>query len=103
MAAEATDAEQELLSDLPIPPGETIPEGIEYHGITRKELARKTGLSVQAVDELLLGELPVLPVTERIAEELEKSLGIPARMLLRLEERYRRTLARRRELSTSSS
>ena len=92
MATEATNTERELLSDLPIPPGETILEGIEYHGITRKELALKTGLSAQAVDDLLLGELPM---TDRIAEELEKSLGIPARMLLRLEERYRRTLAAR--------
>ena len=100
MATEATNTEQELFSDLPIPPGETILEGIEYHGITRKELARKTGLSAQAVDELILGELPM---TERIAEELEKSLGIPARMLIRLEERYRRTLARQRELSSRSS
>ncbi len=94
MATKSTNTDQELLSDMPIPPGETVLEGIEYHGMTRRELAQKIGLSPQSLDELIEG---AIPMTQRIAEELQSVLGIPAYMLLRLEERYRRTLAGQRE------
>ena len=77
------------MSDLPIPPGETVLEGMEYRGMTRLELVDKIGLSPQALDELIEGEIPM---TQDIAENLEDVLSIPAYMLLRLEERYRRTL-----------
>ena len=89
MATKATNTAQELLSDLPIPPGKTVLEGMEYHGMTRLELADKIDLSPQALDELIEGEIPM---TQDIAEKLEDVLSIPAHMLLRLEERYRRTL-----------
>ena len=89
MATEATNTEQELLSDLAIPPGETVLEGIEYHGISTHELAERINLSPQSLDELIKGEIPM---TQDVAEKLENVLGIPAYMLLRLEERYRRAL-----------
>ena len=43
MVTDATNTDQELLSDLPIPPGETVLEGIEYHGLSMRELAEKIG------------------------------------------------------------
>ena len=89
MVTKATDTAQQLLSDLPIPPGETVLEGMEYHGIARHELAEKIGLSPQSLDELIKGGLPM---TQGMAENLEDALGIPAYMLLKLEERYRDTL-----------
>ena len=89
MATEATNTEQELLSDLAIPPGETVLEGIEYQGISTHELAERINLSPQSLDELIKGEIPM---TQDVAEKLENVLGIPAYMLLRLEERYRRAL-----------
>lgn len=90
MATKSTDIAQDLLSDLPIPTGETVLEGIEYLGMTKHELAENIGMSPQSLDELIEGEMPV---TQQIAEELEQVLGIPAYMLVKLEERYRRTLA----------
>ena len=99
MATKSTDIAQDLLSDLPIPPGETVLEGMEYHGIAKHELAEKIGLSPKSLDELIAGEIPM---TEEIAVELENALGIPAYMLLGIEERYRRTLARQREARTLS-
>ena len=100
MATKSTDIAQDLLSDLPIPSGETVLEGIQYLGMTRHELAEKIGVSPQSLDDLIEGEMPV---TQKIAEELEQVLGIPAYMLVRLEQRYRRTVARRRGPSIRSS
>ena len=57
--------------------------------MTRLELADKIGLSAQALDELIEGEIPM---THDLAEKLENALSIPAYMLVRLEERYRSTL-----------
>ena len=90
MATKSTDIAQHLLSDLPIPPGETVLEGMEHHGISVQELAERISLSPQSLDELIKGEIPI---TQQIAEKLENVLGIPAYMLVRLEERYRQTLA----------
>ena len=100
MTTEATNTEQELLSDLAIPPGETVLEGMEHHSISTQELAERISLAPQSVDELIKGETPM---TQEIAEKLESTLGIPAQMLLGLEERYRRTLSRQREPSASAS
>ena len=94
MVTDATNTDQELLSDLPIPPGETVLEGIEYHGLSMRELAEKIELSSLEVDELIKGEMPM---TQDIAEKLENVLDIPAYMLLGLEEIYRRTLMRQDE------
>ncbi len=74
-----------------IPPGETVLEGMEHHGMTRNQLAEKIGLSSKTLNELIEGNMPI---TQDIAEKLENVLSIPAYMLVRLEERYRRTLAR---------
>ena len=35
----ATDSKREVLSDIPIPPGENLAEEIEYIGMSRQELA----------------------------------------------------------------
>ena len=59
MVTDATNTDQELLSDLPIPPGETVLEGIEYHGMSMRELAEKIELSPLEVDELIKGEMPM--------------------------------------------
>lgn len=89
MATKATNIAQDPLSALPISPGETVLEGMEYHAMTRLELADKIGLSAHTLDELIEGELPM---TADLAEKLENALSIPAYMLIRLEERYRRAL-----------
>ncbi len=45
MTTEATNTEQELLSDLAIPPGETVLEGMEHHGISTQSLAERINLA----------------------------------------------------------
>ena len=84
----------EILSDTPIPPGEHLEEGIEYIGMTERELADKMGMSEQEVGELIRGEMAV---TQDIADSLELILGVPAHMWVNLEARYQRTLAKKRE------
>ena len=74
-----------------IPPGETVLEAMEHHGISAHELAERIDLSPRLLDELIKGETTM---TQDIAEKLENTLGIPAYMLLRLEERYRLILTR---------
>ena len=86
----ATDTERQLLSDLPIPPGETLSEEIEFIGMTQEELASRIGLSSDTLSEIIRGELPL---TSDVARELEKVLGIPAHVWTNLEKRYQLTKA----------
>ena len=94
MTTDETTHGQEMLSDTPIPPGEMIDEEIEYIGMTRQELSGKTGISPKVIDEIINGETPI---TQDIAVALERTLGFSATLLVKLEGRYQRTLARNRE------
>lgn len=97
----AFDAEgREILSDTPIPPGEHLEEGIEYIGMTERELADKMGMSEQAVSELIRGEIAV---TQDIADKLELVLGVPSHIWVNLEARYQRTLAVKREREAAAT
>ncbi len=84
----AIDSEQEILSDLPIPPGETLAEEIEYIGMTHEELARKMDVSPKLIGDIIPGKEPITP---DIATKLEGALGIPAHLWVSLERRYRLT------------
>ena len=90
----ATDFEPEVLSDLPIPPGEILKEEIEYIGMTEQELAKGMGLSPQAVQEIIQGKRAI---THDTAVELERALGIPAELWTNLEAIYQLTQARLKE------
>jgi HTH-type transcriptional regulator/antitoxin HigA len=71
----------------PIPPGPSILETIEYHGLTKKELAVLTGYTTPKIDKIMRGESPV---TVEFAMLLERILGMSAEFLLRLETDYQR-------------
>ena len=68
----------------PIPPGPSILETAVFHGITKEEIAVRTGYSVPQVEGVLNGDLPV---TEEFATLLERILGMPAACLLRFEKK----------------
>ena len=99
MATDNIARDQELLSDTPIPPGETIEEEIEFVGMTRQELSVETGIPNQTLVEILKGKTPV---TQEIAVALERVLGVSASLLVNLEARYQRTLAQKKEREKSS-
>ena len=81
----------ELYSNLAIPPGKTIAENAEFLGVTLPELAVVLALPVESVHEIMAGDRAVTP---DIAVALEVVLGVPAQLLLNLEARYRTTVAR---------
>ena len=62
--------------------------------MSQKQLAAALGRPVQAVNEIIRGKKAI---TEETALELERVLGIGARVWVGLESAYRMTLARNRE------
>ena len=85
-------ATEQLLSDLPIPPGEFLAESIEAAGVTQAELARRMGRPAQAINEIVRG---TKAITAETAIQLERVLGVPAHIWLGLEGEYQHAKARR--------
>jgi len=69
----------------PIPPGPSILETADFYGMTKKELAVRTGRNVSQITSILQGDSPV---TEDLALSLERVLGMSAKCLLRFEKQY---------------
>ena len=85
--------EQIMESDAIIWPGEFLAEELEARGMSQRELAAKMGRPQQAINEIIRGKKAL---TAETSVELERVLGIPAYLWLRMEARYRLALARRR-------
>src|SRR3989442_402384 len=86
-----------------IPPGETLAEAIDALGISQAELARRAGRPVQAIGEIIPRRKEI---TAETAIELERVVGIPAHVWVRLEADYRTAkamLADRRRLAEEIS
>ncbi|MBZ0264062.1 HigA family addiction module antidote protein [bacterium] len=77
--------------DYAIPPGETLLESLEEHGMTQAELAKRTGMATKTINEIVKGKNALTPDT---AIQLERVFGIPAQFWNNLEKNYRDTLAR---------
>ncbi len=86
------ETNQDLYSDLAIPPGEYLLEVIEEFGMPQSELARRMGRPIQAISEIIKGHKAITPET---ALQLEEVLGVPAHIWTGLESDYQ--LARARE------
>jgi addiction module HigA family antidote len=69
----------------PIPPGETILEMLDYHGLTQKELAERTGYSAKHINQVVLGNAPI---TSELSIFLERVLGTSAKTWNNLEANY---------------
>lgn len=83
--------EERIWPDIAIPPGETLVETLDAMGISQAELARRTGRPVQAISEIIQGKKEITPET---ALALERVLGVPAHVWIRLEADYRTVKAR---------
>ena len=83
--------EEPIWPDIAIPPGETLAETLEALSLTQAELARRAGRPVQAISEIIRGRKEITPET---ALDLERVLGTPAHVWVRLEADYRLTKAR---------
>ena len=71
---------------LPIPPGATIKEQMEWREMSLDEFADKMGMSKKQAAELIDGKTAI---TVYIAEKLESALMLPMVFWLRLEGIYR--------------
>jgi plasmid maintenance system antidote protein VapI len=70
-----------------MPPGEVLEEKIFEMGIDVAELAKRMEVSVKTIEQLLKAEIPL---TQVLAEKIEKVTWIPATFMLRVENSYRR-------------
>ena len=77
--------------DYAIPPGESLREVMESLGMSQKELAKRTGLTVQSLNRIFKG---TQPITYETANRLELATGVSATMWNNLEAQYREQLAR---------
>ena len=85
--------------DVAIPPDEYLAEEIAARGLSQKELARRMGRPVNAINEIVNGKKAITAAT---ALQLESVMpDIPARFWLNLETDYQLTkaLIKRRQQS----
>jgi HTH-type transcriptional regulator/antitoxin HigA len=81
----------ESYPDVAIAPGEYLAEEIEARGLTQKELARRMGRPLNAINEIVKGKKAI---TAETALQLEAVMPeIPARFWLNLETDYQLTKA----------
>ncbi len=80
--------------DYAIPPGATLLETMEALGMTQREFAERTDLTVQTLNRIFKGEQPI---TFETANRLELVTGTPASFWNSLEAQYRELLTKRRE------
>ncbi len=72
--------------DIAIPPGEYLAEEIEARGMSQKELARRMGRPLNAINEVINGKKAITAETALQLEEVMPE--IPARFWLNLETDY---------------
>jgi HTH-type transcriptional regulator / antitoxin HigA len=77
-----------------VAPGETLRETMESLDMSQRELAARTGLTVQTLNRIFRGEQPISYET---ANRLELATNVPARMWNNLEAEYREQLAKIKE------
>lgn len=77
-----------------VAPGETLRETMEALDMSQRELAARTGLTVQTLNRIFRGEQPISYET---ANRLELATNVPARMWNNLEAEYREQLAKSEE------
>lgn len=80
--------------DYAVAPGETLRDTLESLDMSQKDLAKRTGLTVQTVSRILGGEQPI---TFETANKLEMVTGVPARMWNKMEMKYREQLSKIQE------
>lgn len=79
--------------DWAVPPGEILSEALQERGMSQSELARRMDRPVKTINEIVNGKAAITPDT---AIQLERALGISARLWNGLETNYREHLARQR-------
>ena len=76
----------QYVPDYAVPPGWILDERLEAEGISRAEFARRCGLSLNLINEIIAGNSPIEPKT---ALQFENVLGVDADIWLGIESDYR--------------
>lgn len=84
----------ELVSNLPVPPGEYLEEVLEELGMSKGELATRMGRPSSQLSAIFKGAKAITPDT---ALQLERVTDVPAHIWTGLETDYRLSQARQRE------
>ena len=90
----AKEQKSEFIPDYATPPGETLKDVLEERDMTQTVFAKRVGLSLKVINEIVHGKAPITPDT---ANRFERVLGIPANFWNKREMRYREILARIKE------
>jgi len=77
----------EYLPDHSVAPGEVLAYELELRGMTRTELARRTGLTEKHIISILKGKGTAI-ITPATAIKLERALGMPVDYWLNLEANF---------------
>lgn len=93
-----SDKNLTIAPDYAVHPGEILEEDLEALGITKQELALRTGLTPKTISEIVNGKASVTP---DVAVALEKSLGTSAELWTNLDSQYRLHQARKKNLEIS--
>ena len=80
-----------------IPPGETILELLEVNSMTQLDLSYKTGINKKTINEIIKGKASITPAT---ALKLEYVFNIPASFWNNLENGYRASLERKKDMDS---
>ncbi len=79
------------MPDYAVPPGSTLSEELDTRQIRRADFARRLGTSTRRLEAVIFG---VEPITDDLADDLERELGISVEFWRNLERNYRATLER---------
>lgn len=71
-------------------PGQAILEGIEWLKMDKAEFARRIGVSMEVLESLIAGSMPI---SKEMAESLESVTGSPAAYWRMLDSKARRASA----------
>jgi len=80
--------------DFAVLPGETLLEVLESQNLSQKDIAIRTGLTVQTISRIISGNQPISYST---ANSLEMVTKVPAKFWNNLEANYREQLAKLKE------
>src|SRR4051794_25927607 len=80
--------------ELVLPPGDTLAEVLDERDMTQSDLARRTGLSIKHINQIVNGAAPITPETALL---LERATGVAARVWSNLEVAFREYESRQQE------
>ncbi len=90
----ATEKRYEFRPDYAVHPGVILGERLAVYGMSQTELAHRIGMSTKTMSLMVNGKAPVTPET---AIQLERVLGVSARLWTGLDANYRLLEARKAE------